>query len=43
MFRTLTDPNVWVLVIVACSAVAWIADWQQQRDRRRLDETDRDG
>lgn len=40
MIRTLTDPNVWVLVIVACSVVAAVVDWQQRRDRRGLDETD---
>ncbi len=38
MVRTLTDPVVWVVVIVACSVVAWIADRQA-----RLDETDHDG
>lgn len=38
MFGTLTEPTVWVVVIVACSVVAWVADRQA-----RLDETDRDG
>lgn len=43
MSRTLTEPTVWVVVIVACSVVAWIADWQRSYDRRSLDETDHDG